>query len=505
MLRTVVSAALLGSAWAAVVDDSVRNKPWFEARSAHFLTYSCGATQEVARLTARLEQFRQAYALLAGTQAVASPPVIVMAFPDHPSLRPYLPLYQDRPANLAAFFVRGTDENLIVTSLSALTSEALDNVFHEYAHLLLRRNDRVWPAWLKEGMADFYATFEVAGSRVRIGHERPAYLRLLRQGQLLPLQVLLGVGRDSPEYNEQERQGIFYAQSWLLTHYLVLGRNAALRTRLADYTKNLRAGAVGAAAFTNTFGISLAAMEDQLREYLKAAKYDRIELALPVDLSGARGMTFRPLSKTEVCFRLGSQLLRIDRAKDAEALFLEARSFAPGSPLPEEGLGLIAADREQAAQAVEHLGRALAAGSSSYIAHYLFARETLRLTSHGVNSYTRLEPAQAQAIREALEKSLTLMPEFGPSHHLLGFLETIQREHLDSAEAHLRRALQLEPENEYYLLTLAQAQLARQEPKQALDSLRSLQQPFIDARVRAQARQLLTELEGHPANTVPKR
>src|SRR5205807_8186690 len=98
---------------------------WFEARSIHFNAYSCGATQDVARLISRLEQFRDAYFLLAGSNAVSSPPIVVMAFPDHPSMEPFLPVYQGKPANLAAFFNRGSDENLIVLYLSGSGSGSL--------------------------------------------------------------------------------------------------------------------------------------------------------------------------------------------------------------------------------------------------------------------------------------------------------------------------------------------------------------------------------------------
>src|SRR6266446_3007152 len=92
-------------------------RPWFEARTAHFDLYSCASTQQVTKLVERLEQFREAYFLLAGAQAVASPPIVVMAYPNHETLRPFLPLYQGKPANISAFFKRDSDENLIALSV----------------------------------------------------------------------------------------------------------------------------------------------------------------------------------------------------------------------------------------------------------------------------------------------------------------------------------------------------------------------------------------------------
>src|SRR4249920_2632001 len=134
-------AGTLASGGTELPPVAVLEKPWYELRTPYLRVFSCAPTQDVAKLSMRLEQFRQTYATLAGTQAVASPPVIVMVYPNHETLRPYLPVYLGQPANLAAFFVHGSDENLIVTSLSGLTTDALDNVYHEYAHLLLRRND----------------------------------------------------------------------------------------------------------------------------------------------------------------------------------------------------------------------------------------------------------------------------------------------------------------------------------------------------------------------------
>src|SRR5882724_7162275 len=241
---------------------------WLETRTAHFQTYSCGETQEVARLAARLEQFRDAYSLLAGGQSVASPPIVVMAFPDRSSMEPFLPLYQGKPANLTAFFKPASDENLIVLPLGS--SIPLEAVFHEYTHLLLRHNDAFWPLWLKEGMAEIYGTFEVTGARtVRIGRPLSEHLRLLAEQPLLPLHDLFAVTHDSPEYNERERQGIFYAESWLLAHFLMVGDHAAHRAAFSQLTALLRQGQSPEQAFTNAFRATPARIENELQRYAR--------------------------------------------------------------------------------------------------------------------------------------------------------------------------------------------------------------------------------------------
>ena len=138
-----------------VGDVPLEQRRWFETRTAHFSIYSCGQPQDVFKLAGRLEQFCKAYSQLAGTRAVDSPPIVVIAFPDHESMIPFLPLYQGKPSNLAAFFQHGIDENLIVLSLPEAGSAGtgMDVIFHEYTHLLFRHNDAIWPLWLMFGLA----------------------------------------------------------------------------------------------------------------------------------------------------------------------------------------------------------------------------------------------------------------------------------------------------------------------------------------------------------------
>lgn len=491
--------ALLAFSMSAVLGhadiDPIIQKHWSEARTAHFNIYSCGATQEVFKLAARLEQFREAYAQLAGAQAVASPPIIVMAFPDVAAMQPFLPLYQGKPMSLAGFFKRSSDENLIVLALSGANSGSMQTIFHEYTHLLLRQNDRIWPLWLQEGMAEIYSTFDAAGHQVCFGLPIENHLHFLAENSLLPLNELFAVTHDSPQYNESEHQGIFYAESWLLTHYLMLGDNPSHRTRFKQLTALLRQGQKPGQAFTNTFGTTLPAMEDELRQYISRGHFESIQCVVKADLSSPRAVVTRPIAPAETCFRLGNQLLRINRLEAAENYFMQAKKLAPGNPLPFEGLGLLAAERQKPEDAVRWLRESLKRGTNSFLAHYTYARERYQLTTDAHGDFTPVEKEAASAIREELKKAIALMPDFGPAHELLGLFEMVQRDDLVLAEKQLLRAIQLEPGNQYYLLYLAQAQLLQNKTSDARQTLQPLRFPYVETSLRTQAEQLFQQID----------
>ncbi len=493
-LTTLLALALSTVLGHSDIDPLVQRQ-WTETRTAHFNIYSCGATQEVFKLSARLEQFRDAYAQLAGPQAVTSPPILVMAFPNVEAMQPFLPLYQGKPVSLAGFFKRGSDENLIVLTLSGTNSGSMQTIFHEYTHLLLRQNDRVWPLWLQEGMAEIYSTFDAGGRQVRFGLPIEHHLHFLAENSLLPLKDLFAVTHDSPEYNEQEHQGIFYAESWLLTHYLMLGGNPSHQARFKQLTVLLRQGQKPEQAFTNAFAVTLPAMESELRGYLERNQFGSIQCQVKSDLSSPRAVATRPIGPAETCFRLGNQLLRINRLETAETYFMQAKKLAPGSPLPYEGLGLLAAEGQKSEDAVRWLRESLQRGSTSFLAHYTYARERFHLTADAGEHYSRLEESAASEIRAELQKATALMPDFGPAHELLGFFEMVQGTDLALAEQQLQRAIQLEPGNQWYLLSLAQAQLVENKTDDARQTLQPLRLPYVESKLRTQAEQMFQQID----------
>ncbi len=479
-------------------DVPLAQRPWFETRTAHFNIYSCGDWQDTYRIAGQLEQFQRAYAMLAGANATASPPIVVLAFPNHESMLPFLPLYQGHPGNIAGFFTRGSDENLIVLAAPESDSRGMEVIFHEYAHLLFRHNDTIWPLWLKEGMAEIYSTFTTSGNYIEIARPIDRHLQTLAGEPLMPLDELFAVTRDSPQYNEASRQGMFYAESWLLTHYLMAGDNPVLRSRFGQFTELLRQGQMPGQAFTNALGVSLPAMQAELRRYAKAGQFNPIVLKLPGGVSNPVTVASRRVTPVEILFRFGDELMRIDRLDDAQSYFEQARKLAPASPLPYEGLGLLASQRNDSATAVSELQKSLQLGSTSFLAHYIYAQEKYHLTAHG-DLYGPLQGAQAEEIRNHLQKSVALMPNFAPAHELLGFFEMVQGDDLASAEQQLNDAIQLEPENASYLFTLAQAELRDHDPADARRTVQPLLLPNADAQLRSAAQDLLQKINAGEA------
>jgi thioredoxin-like negative regulator of GroEL len=70
----------------------------------------------------------------------------------------------------------------------------------------------------------------------------------------------------------------------------------------------------------------------------------------------------------------------------------------------------------------------------------------------------------------------------------------VQGEDLTAAEKQIERAIQLEPENQSYLLSLAQVQLARREPDAARHTLEPLRLPYVEPQIRAHAEEMIKAL-----------
>jgi hypothetical protein len=135
-------------------------------------------------------------------------------------------------------------------------------LLHEYAHhFMMQYHGRVYPPWYVEGFAEFMMTAWFNERAVEVGHLNSARAQTLanRDGWL-PLEQILFERPRHPA-----AQGRYYAQSWLLTHYLL---NDPERLRqFQSYLAALSRAEDPRRAFAASFGIEPAELQTRLKRY----------------------------------------------------------------------------------------------------------------------------------------------------------------------------------------------------------------------------------------------
>jgi len=87
---------------------------------------------------------------------------------------------------------------------------------------------------------------------------------LLLRDHFIPLADLVKVDHKSPLYNESARSSIFYAESWALVHYLLLGE----QQKYGSHAGGFVAALAGGASFEDASQRQLGLTGDQLQQLL---------------------------------------------------------------------------------------------------------------------------------------------------------------------------------------------------------------------------------------------
>src|SRR5437870_9627193 len=170
---------------------------WINLTTKNFNIISNADEGGTRKLALKLEQFHYVFSKIFKLPAVRPIPTTVMVFKSDDSFKPYKPLYNGKPANLAGYFQPGQDENLIALDISANDQRPMSVIYHEYTHLLTSVTPREWPLWLKEGLAELYSSFDVKDNKVTLGAPIDHHVFLLRENKFIPLQTLFNVHHES--------------------------------------------------------------------------------------------------------------------------------------------------------------------------------------------------------------------------------------------------------------------------------------------------------------------
>jgi Flp pilus assembly protein TadD len=472
---------------------------WRSVRTNNLFVIGNAEPEKLRQVAVWLEFFHSAFGRLVSRNVLDSAqPTTVVIFRDDASFTPFKPLYQGRPANVAGYFQPGDDVNYIAMSLDPHERDPFSVAFHEYVHLHLRDNVPGVPVWLNEGLAEFYGSLQFANGEAVLGVTLP-YIRLLRSAELLPLETLLSIDARSPHYNEQDKTGIFYGESWALVHYLMLGAPGR-QEQFKRFLYQIGRGDNVAKAMENSFGMSLDTIEKEFRAYVRQGELPSLRIASgddPQAYASYTAMQRVSLSEAEANYYLGDLLLHIGRLDDADRYFKQAIALEPGLTNAYAALGQLAVYQRRYADAKKYLQRATTA-PQHYLVHYHYAwvlsRESVSPSGH-ISEY----PAETAAVmREQLLRTIKLAPEFAPAHYLLALVDLVTEEHIDEALQMAEKARRLDPGKASYALLLAEIHAHRSD----LAAARALLDPLTrdpDPRIKSEAQRVLDSLNNPSA------
>lgn len=442
---------------------------WIEVRTPNFQIVSDAPEAKVQQLARDFELVRLVFLQATpGLENRAALPLLVLAARNEKTLQSLLPEYlEGRRARPSAVYVGGPERNFVALRVDAPGRHPYHVIYHEYFHFLMRQNFPVLPLWLSEGLAEFWSYGTIRGDRITLGEPSPEHLALLRKQPLLPLEQLFAADHASPLYNEEEKAGLFYAQSWLLVHYLMFGEGElAGRHRLDRLLELLRAGVPPAEAHRQVFR-EPERLQQELAAYRQARFRDALVVTAPKEAARWQYPT-RALPPAEALAWRANFHAHTNRPVEARTLIEQALALDPRQPLAHEAMGYLYYAEGELEEAADWFARAAELDSESYLAHYYLGWIEAESPRRGEQRLARAE--------QALRRAMALNPAFAPAYAVLARLLLYSYRQLEEAQRLAERAVALEPGTFSYQATLARILLARGEPdaaRRVVDRMRS--------------------------------
>jgi tetratricopeptide (TPR) repeat protein len=435
---------------------------WVEVRSTHFAVMTDVGEKDGRRIAAQFERMHSVFHKLFPTRDEDSgPPIVVLAVKDRremQALEPVAYLGKDK-LDLSGLFLRAPDQSYILMRLDADEEHPFATVYHEYTHYMLRKAESWLPLWLNEGLADFYQNTDIDENEARLGQASVDDLNYLNANRMLPLATLFAVDRTSPYYHDERKGSVFYAESWLLTHYLIVGDQTNGTHRVHDYAELLVKGEGPVTAAQHAFG-DLDELQLLLDRYLLQRKFTYFILKEALIAKDA-GLQVRAVPASEADAVRADVLICSDRTSDAQALLDSLLQADPNDARANESMGLLSFREGDYAAAKRWYGDAVRLNSQSYLAHYYYAAMSLRAGDKG----------QDGAIESSLRTAIKLAPEFASSYDALAMFDALRHRNLDEAETLAARAIELEPDKLSYRVDAADVLAEERKLASAVEAL----------------------------------
>jgi hypothetical protein len=245
---------------------------WRKAESDNFVVYSNTGQKQTEAYALKLEQYRYVLNALnnrTGDNLLPSPKLDIYFVKSTKDLRQVLPKMSEDvlgfvlrcDSAMAGFSLYDGDmvDNRKVKYQAQNTSQTV--IFHEYAHLYMFQNSQTpYPKWFIEGYAEFYGTTRIQGDQALVGMAWDQ-----RSGELINGMTELryeDILRNSDIINWSN----FYAQSWLLAHYILSDQDR--RKAFVQFLNTQNPNEDAVITFEKAFGFPVKELKKRLNGYL---------------------------------------------------------------------------------------------------------------------------------------------------------------------------------------------------------------------------------------------
>lgn len=472
---------------------------WIRVNSAHFTVLTDGGEKKGHEVLVRFEQMRAIFGQLLLKNKLNMPqPLEIIALKSNAE-------YEKMMSPGEGTFLPGEDRNYIVLNLFG--DDSWRSVAHQFAHLMLNYNYPPTQGWFDEGFAEYFSSLQLDDKHAQIGSDpeltaawqedlvgrqtqkrNPAksLTELLGSPVWLAMPDLFNMRHDTTGFVESTHHTLFYAQSWMVVHYL-LNRNKLAETGVYfDLIQNQKVPVDQ--AISRAYGMTPVEFDREVKAYFHsiAPLFQAQEAArtsasttpdsgvyqLPLPLAaGDVGASVHPVSVLDAQALLAEMNVRSSEhreqaLKDLQSAISQSKN---DNAIAHRGLAWDHLQRKEFSQAMEELQKAMEIDPKDPAVRY----DLCLVKYHAAQAGGTQVQGLANMLQD-LQIVIDWSPQFAEAYNMLA-MARLDGGGANSAMTAERQAIELSPRNASYLLNLAHMEEAAKKWELAKPLLEHLQ------------------------------
>jgi len=219
-----------------------------------------------------------------------------------------------------AYYSDMPDYDLIVINMTSLNRNYYrDVVYHELTHLVL--NSFNFPRWFEEGIAQFFEGMEVTSKTQKIGIIQGHQVREIRIKGLIDWETFFRTTNVHEREASLSNISQFYAQAYLLVHYIMIGADNDEKLRWLDFLDKLESPFFEESEFKSKLGYDYKALQKRIRKYYSSRRFHYLKVKTS-NLTEPPELTYREADPDTMARILGGVLTGSQKYTQARSAIL---------------------------------------------------------------------------------------------------------------------------------------------------------------------------------------